>query len=435
MGGDCSIASTRCGRKGLSPCRWFMPCASCREGGLLRTRWNVTVGRRLWWGGATLAGLRRRGQTPFEPAPTVAEDPAAIIFTSGSTGPAKGVLYRHGNFDHQVHGDSGVLRHSAGRDRRPLLPAVRPVQRSDGSHDGHSRYRRQPPGPRRSEEADRDDRRLAGNAELRIAGRLGPSRPLLRAAQRSGLPRSSGCSRPGAGAAACACGGCKPASIRPAKCRRPYGATEALPVASIGANEVLNETSRRTDAGNGFCVGRRFPGIQWKVIRIVDGPLASLADTIELPEGEIGELIVRGPVVTDRYVTRGRGQRAGENRRWRSDLASDGGRRLSRRPRAVLVLRAARPARAHGGWSDVYDPLRGDFQSASRRATLGVGRGRALRRSAAGNCRRIAKRARAPPLGPRANPRRTPGAGPFEPVDRHDPALFHSSLAAGRFAA
>ncbi len=67
-----------------------------------RARFNVTVGRRLFWGGLSLDELRQRGT----PAPichdTSAQDPAAIIFTSGGTGPPKGVLYCHGNFDHQV---------------------------------------------------------------------------------------------------------------------------------------------------------------------------------------------------------------------------------------------------------------------------------------------------------------------------------------------
>ena len=66
----------------------------------------------------------------------------------------------------------------------------------------------------------------------------------------------------------------------------PYGATESLPVASISASEVLRETAAKPAAGAGVCVGRRFPGIQWKVIRIVDGPIASLDDAEELPQAK-----------------------------------------------------------------------------------------------------------------------------------------------------
>jgi acyl-CoA synthetase (AMP-forming)/AMP-acid ligase II len=84
----------------------------------------------------------------------------------------------------------------------------------------------------------------------------------------------------------------------------PYGATEALPVASIAASEVLGETRHRWAQGGGTCVGRKFPGIEWKVIAIADGPIATLADADELPAGQIGELVVRGPVVTRQYVTR-----------------------------------------------------------------------------------------------------------------------------------
>ena len=84
----------------------------------------------------------------------------------------------------------------------------------------------------------------------------------------------------------------------------PYGATEALPVASIAASEVLGETAEKTRQGAGTCVGRKFPDIQWKVIRIVDGPIPSIDDIQELPQGEIGELIVSGPQVTKCYVTR-----------------------------------------------------------------------------------------------------------------------------------
>jgi acyl-CoA synthetase (AMP-forming)/AMP-acid ligase II len=84
----------------------------------------------------------------------------------------------------------------------------------------------------------------------------------------------------------------------------PYGATEALPVASIAASVRLAETDARTREGAGVCVGRKFPGVAWKVIRIVDGPIEDITEIEELPPGEIGELIVSGAQVTKRYVTR-----------------------------------------------------------------------------------------------------------------------------------
>ncbi len=42
----------------------------------------------------------------------------------------------------------------------------------------------------------------------------------------------------------------------------PYGATEALPVASISASEVLAETAAQTARGRGTCVGKPFSGIR-----------------------------------------------------------------------------------------------------------------------------------------------------------------------------
>ena len=173
----------------------------------------------------------------------------------------------------------------------------------------------------------------------------------------------------------------------------PYGATEALPVASIGANEVLNETSRRTDAGSGVCVGRRFPGIEWRVIRIVDGPIHSIADAVEMPEGELGELIVRGPVVTDRYVTRVEANALAKIADGDGDLASDGRRRLSRPTWAILVLRATYSARAS------RPPAR-CTRSPAKRFSIGIRRCGDRRSSAVGppgeqqpvDRRRIAKR-------------------------------------------
>ena len=84
----------------------------------------------------------------------------------------------------------------------------------------------------------------------------------------------------------------------------PYGATEALPVSSITATEVLTRTAEKTRQGAGTCVGRPFPAIRLKIIEIVDGPVCSLAGARELLPGEIGEIIVQGDVVTREYFRR-----------------------------------------------------------------------------------------------------------------------------------
>ena len=84
----------------------------------------------------------------------------------------------------------------------------------------------------------------------------------------------------------------------------PYGATEALPVANIGSREILGETRHLTEQGKGVCVGRPVAGMQVHVIPISDEPISEWDDSLRLPIGEIGEFVVRGPVVTKRYYHR-----------------------------------------------------------------------------------------------------------------------------------
>ncbi len=81
----------------------------------------------------------------------------------------------------------------------------------------------------------------------------------------------------------------------------PYGATESLPIVSIEGREVVGETWRLSRVGKGTCVGRPLPGIDIKIMAISDEPLRELTEDMLEPVGKIGEIIVRGDVVTRAY--------------------------------------------------------------------------------------------------------------------------------------
>lgn len=277
--------------------RWLL------RGRFPRARWNVAVGPRWWWGQPTLHQLRRPCQEPRPRTAVTPDDPAAIIFTSGSTGPPKGVLYTHGHFLHQVAAIREHYRIAAGEVDLATFPLFGLFNAAMGVSTVFPRMDFTRPGqvdPRQIVAAVRDfgcTHAFGSPALWNVVGRFcqqqGVRLSTLRRVFSAGAPvppRVLAQLR---------------AVIAPeGEVYTPYGATEALPVASISAQEVLQETAPRTAAGAGTCVGRRFAGIEWRVIPISDGPLATLDQAPPLPPGQIGELMVRGPVVTQAYVTR-----------------------------------------------------------------------------------------------------------------------------------
>ncbi len=78
----------------------------------------------------------------------------------------------------------------------------------------------------------------------------------------------------------------------------PYGATECLPVSYINGKKLLASHVALSQKGWGTCVGVPAPGAEIKIISISDIPEKEL---FEMKEGEIGEIVVRGKMVTPAY--------------------------------------------------------------------------------------------------------------------------------------
>lgn len=264
-------------------------------------RVNVTVGPKLFWKGPTLASLRDPG--PFAPAPTAADELAAILFTSGSTGIPKGALYTHGIFQSQVE----MIRAAYGIEPGEVDLSTFPPFALFGPALGMTSVL---PDMDARNPGKADPVKLAHAIFTQGATSMFGSPALLdnlsRWADRHGVSFSSLRRVLSAGA---------PVRFdileRMARClpegaqvHTPFGATEALPVATIGSDEVLRETQAKTRAGHGICVGRPLEGMEVRIVRITDEPIDTWSDDLLVPPGEVGEITVKGPVVTAGYWAR-----------------------------------------------------------------------------------------------------------------------------------
>lgn len=268
-----------------------------------RARLNVTVGRSLFPFGISYEKLKKTPFTASPVEPTRSDDDAAIIFTSGSTGPAKGVLYSHGTVAAQVAQIAEHLQiepggvdlagfpffglYDAAHGTTCVIPDMDPTRPADVN-------------PELYLEAARDWKITQSFASPALWNRVvsyckknGRTIPTLKRAISSGAPF--------------------PVSLLPdflnviapdGDVFTPYGATESLPVALIGAREILGETAAKTRLGRGVCVGRKFSRIEWRILPISDGPIPTMGSVVPCAPGEIGELAVAGPQITRRYVTR-----------------------------------------------------------------------------------------------------------------------------------
>ncbi len=259
-----------------------------------------------WPGAHSAARLARASagalRAPELPGP---DETAAILFTSGSTGAPKGAVYTHGMFGAQVDLLERLFKIEPGEVSVPTFPlfALFDVALGMTAVIPNMDFTRP---------ASVDPREIVRLVREHEASQLFGSPALLdvvgRHAQAAGIKLPSLKRVISAGAPVSPRVLARVSEMIPAETQifTPYGATEALPVALIGSHEILKETAQKTAEGGGVCVGKTVPGVEACVIRVSDEPIAEWGEGLRVKDGEVGELLVRGPVVSACYDARPR---------------------------------------------------------------------------------------------------------------------------------
>jgi len=263
-------------------------------------RMHVTAGTRLFWGGTTLAKLRAGTTGLMEPVDTDEDEVAAILFTSGSTGVPKGAIYTHGNFMAQLERLKETYGIEPGEIDLPTFPLFALFYPGLGMSAVIPEMDATRPANVDPEKIINAIKKygvtntFGSPALLHRVGSYGAAHgvklPTLRRVISAGAPAQPTILE-------------RFSRMLPegTEIHTPYGATEALPVSSIGSDTILGETAALTNQGRGVCVGLPVNQMHVRVIGIDDEAIPTWSDGLVVPTGEVGEFTVKGPVVTRAY--------------------------------------------------------------------------------------------------------------------------------------
>lgn len=224
---------------------------------------------------------------------------AAILFTSGSTGTPKGVVYSHGMFEAQIQAlknDYGICHGERDLATFPLFSLFGPALGMASivpEMDASKPITANPEFLFAAIEKYQCSNIFVNPALLERLGRAGEQK-------QHKLPSVQRVISAGAPATIASIARFSKMLSQGVPILNSYGATESLPISMI-ASDALFATTDITDNGGGICVGRAIDGVTIRIIAISEEVIPVWDDALQLNNGEIGEIVVQGPMVSQSY--------------------------------------------------------------------------------------------------------------------------------------
>lgn len=244
--------------------------------------------------------IRRTGKVIDLPLEVDSQSPALITFTTGSTGTPKAALRSHGFLKEQFDALLDEIQPKPGDIDMTILPIVLFVNLGVGCTSVIAHFKMSKP-----EKMETDE--IIGQLRNRRVTRIIASPFFIKKLaehclkNKVDLPKLQQIFTGGAPVFPLEAIIYKKA-FPDVVCTIAYGSTEAEPISSVTVSELLAEEQIEI---NGLYVGHTYHKSEVKIIEISDDSILVIKkkelESLELEIGEIGEIIVSGPHVLDRY--------------------------------------------------------------------------------------------------------------------------------------